>query len=146
MEISPVMTLLGTTLSLLVLCQGGQIGGIELEAGSPIRGLSRFNEYGPGYFRTGEQTSGYVDTYRNAGRSGKRNRGPLVVGRYGRRRNRITSITNNTTIYDYQNSKTPGSNGAASNIGGIIKWENITARFAWRRKRQTVGKSLIQKL
>ena len=35
--------------------------------------------------------------------------------------------------------RTPGANGAASNNGGIIKWENITSRFAWRRKRQSVG-------
>ena len=126
------MALLGTGLLLLVLGQGGQIGGIELETGGPIRGLSRFHEYGPGYFGTG----GHLR------RSGRQNRGPLVLGRYGRRRNRNLSVRNDTNGQETRNSKIPGSNGAASNNGGIIKWENVTARFSWRRKRQTVGKAL----
>ena len=90
------MALLGTGLLLLVLGQGVQIGGIELE-----------------------------------------------TGRYGRRRNRNLSVKNDTHSQETRNSKIPGSNGAASNNGGIIKWENVTARFSWRRKRQTVGKAFI---
>lgn len=127
------MALLGTGLLLLVLGQGCQIGGIELETGGPIRGLSRFHEYGPGYFGTG----GHLR------RSGRQNRGPLVLGRYGRRRNRNLSVRNDTHSQETGNFKIPGSNGAASNNGGIIKWENVTARFSWRRKRQTVGKAFI---
>ena len=47
------MALLGTGLLLLVLGQLVQIGGIELETGGSIRGLSQFHEYGHGYFGTG---------------------------------------------------------------------------------------------
>ena len=37
--------------------------------------------------------------------------------------------------------RAPGPSAAASNWGGIVRWENSTQRFAWRRKRQTVGRT-----
>ena len=37
-------------------------------------------------------------------------------------------------------SRAPGPSAAASNWGGIVRWENTTQRFAWRKKRQTVGR------
>ena len=37
--------------------------------------------------------------------------------------------------------RVPGPSAAASNWGGIVRWENSTQRFAWRRKRQTVGRT-----
>ena len=38
-------------------------------------------------------------------------------------------------------SRSPGPNAAASNNGGLIERENELDRFAWRRKRQAVGRS-----
>ena len=35
----------------------------------------------------------------------------------------------------------PGPSAAASNWGGIVRWENNTQRFTWRKKRQTVGRT-----
>ena len=37
-------------------------------------------------------------------------------------------------------SRDPGPSAAASNRGGIVRWENNTQRFSWRRKRQIVGR------
>ena len=37
-------------------------------------------------------------------------------------------------------SRAPGPSAAASNRGGIVRWENNTQRFSWRRKRQIVGR------
>ena len=37
-------------------------------------------------------------------------------------------------------SLAPGASAAASNWGEIVRWENTTQRFAWRKKRQTVGR------
>ena len=121
------MTLLATALALLVVCQAGSIAGIELDTG-----LSSLTEYHQSYFGGEQQARGYVNVYRSAYEEAKRrNRGPLVVGRHRRKKSRKNQ--------GFQSQLIPGSNGAASNNGGIIKWENITARFAWRRKRQTVG-------
>ena len=119
------MTLLPTAVALLVLVQAGYNAGIELD--------TAFTEYHQSYFGGEQQARGYVNVYRNAFEEAKRrNRGPLVVGRHRRKKSKKNQVS--------QTSLIPGSNGAASNNGGIIKWENITARFAWRRKRQTVGK------
>ena len=49
---------------------------------------------------------------------------------------------NNTLLQD-DISKPPGHNAAASNNGGLIQWENELDRFAWRRKRQAVGRFLL---
>ena len=38
--------------------------------------------------------------------------------------------------------RVPGPSAAASNWGGIVRWENSTQRFAWRRKRQAVGRTV----
>jgi len=134
------MTLLGTTLILLVLGQGIKIHGIELETNlRPIGGLSHFHDHS--YFETVRQAGGGLRLRNAYGRSWSQNRGPLVLGRNGRRsgRNRTPESVNTTNPQDKRDSMTPGSNGAASNDGGLIKWENVTDRFAWRRKkRQTV--------
>ena len=136
------MTLLGTTLILLVLGQGIKIHGIELETNLRlIGGLSHFHDHS--YFETVRQAGGGLRLRNAYGRSWSQNRGPLVLGRNGRRsgRNRTPESVNTTNPQDKRDSMTPGSNGAASNDGGLIKWENVTDRFAWRRKkRQTVGK------
>jgi len=117
------MTLLATAVALLVLVQAGYNAGIELD--------TALTEYHHSYFGGEQQGRGYVNVYRNAFEEAKRrNRGPLVVGRHRGKKSKKNQVS--------QSSLIPGSNGAASNNGGIIKWENITARFAWRRKRQTV--------
>ena len=39
-------------------------------------------------------------------------------------------------------SRAPGPSAAASNLGGIVRWENTTSQtFVWRNKRQTVGRT-----
>merc|ERR1712142_328999 len=111
---SPAMTLLATALVLLVLGQEILISGIELDT---EHGLNRFHEYQRSYFQQNEQHGGYVTLYRNAHEKAKRrNRGPLVVGRYNRRK-KVKEFEDSPSIL------IPGSNGAASNNGGIIKWK-----------------------
>jgi len=46
---------------------------------------------------------------------------------------KTSSINSNNVTH-----KSPGTNAAASNNGGLIVWEDELARFAWRRKRQAV--------
>ena len=40
-------------------------------------------------------------------------------------------------------TRAPGASAAASNWGGIVRWENVTQRFVWREKRQTVGRTVF---
>ena len=46
-----------------------------------------------------------------------------------------------TLVPPYNLSQPPGPSAAASNWGVIVKWENTTQRFAWRKKRQAVGRT-----
>ena len=49
-------------------------------------------------------------------------------------------MDSNTTRNVDDLNRHPGHNAAASNNGGHIVWEQELARFAWRRKRQAVGR------
>ena len=46
-----------------------------------------------------------------------------------------------TVVPPYNLRQPPGSTAAASNWGVIVKWENTTQRFTWRKKRQAVGRT-----
>ena len=52
----------------------------------------------------------------------------------------MPQVDSNTTRNVDDFNRHPGHNAAASNNGGLIVWEQELARFAWRRKRQAVGK------
>ena len=109
------MALLTLGLALLVLFNQ-DVCGTQIQPG----GLSSFTEIGHSYFEP------RLDSQR--GLTIQRKVWPTV------REGQISMIR----------GRIPGANGAASNNGGIIKWENITSRFAWRRKRQSVGNTVAE--
>ena len=130
LTVSPTMTLLSHVVFLLFFPLGTLVTCAEI-------GESTFAEFDESYFE--EDRSLYRTTYHQ---SRRRNRGPLIIGTYGSKRKEPSENSQNYVLRSTVESRTPGSNGAASNNGGIIKWEDLTYRFAWRRrKRQTVGKS-----
>ena len=55
----------------------------------------------------------------------------------------VEGLEGERDFQETRNLNIPGSNEAASNNGEIIKWENVMDQFAWRHKRQTVGKCLF---
>ena len=54
----------------------------------------------------------------------------------------FTPDQNSLTLRPPSNlSRAPGPSGAASNSGEIVRWENTTQTFVWRKKRQIVGRT-----